>query len=88
MSEGGIRLGRRLIRAPYVNFGGLGHCSKLAGYLLAWAAHSRHEGFPAAMRPDLLVPNTPGNTPRSRRRRELTAHLYPQFTYGGINGDF
>ena len=36
----------------------LGHWSKLAGYLLASAAHSRRDGVPAAMRPDLLVPNT------------------------------
>ena len=36
----------------------LGHWSKLAGYLLAAAAHSRRDGVPAAMRPGLLVPNT------------------------------
>ena len=36
----------------------LGHWSKLAGYLLASAAHSRRDGVPAAMRPSLLVPNT------------------------------
>ena len=36
----------------------LGHWPKLAGYLLASAAHSRRDGVPAAMGPDLLGPNT------------------------------
>ena len=39
-------------------FAPFGHWSKLAGYLLASAAHSRRDGVPAAMRPGLLVPNT------------------------------
>ena len=47
-----------ILMTSRASVGFFGHWSKLAGYLLASAAHSRRDGVPAAMRPDLLVPNT------------------------------